>query len=83
MRKSTFCPVCNAEIDAHTCVTEEATPVEGDVSVCFKCGGWAKYNENLDLAPFTKKDEEEYGPDIIAQLTKVSDAVKVKNANLN
>lgn len=58
-------------------------PVENDLSICFKCAGWSKYDKDLKLVPFTKEDREKTSPELLAEMEKYSDRVRFMNNSNN
>lgn len=43
------CPHCGAPCTCATGAIEEAVPKPGDLSVCFKCGGFLQYSRDMAL----------------------------------
>jgi hypothetical protein len=43
------CPKCFHELDANTCLTEEAKPEPGDYTVCIGCASVLRFRENMSL----------------------------------
>lgn len=43
------CPYCNATLDAASGVDNDDRPDPGDPTVCFYCGGFLRFTQNLGL----------------------------------
>ena len=41
-----ICPHCGALQDGAANMTGEKAPEEGDISMCFECGGWSEFGED-------------------------------------
>lgn len=52
------CVHCGRLLELHSNV-DGATPSPGDFSICWKCGGVAAYNEDLQLVGLTEDQMEE------------------------
>jgi hypothetical protein len=82
--KVTPCPSCGYTIDAHISPGEpEAKPSPHDVSICAMCVTWNKYDENLDLVPFTQEDRENSDSELLAQMDMIEKTLKDSKLNLN
>jgi hypothetical protein len=57
--KDTHCPYCNTELTAAAIVNAEDDPKPdpGDLTMCFMCGEWLVFTEDLDLR---KPNDEEF-----------------------
>lgn len=49
------CPTCGTKLDA-AASPDGATPNAGDFTICVECGEWMRFNDDLTLRSFTKKD---------------------------
>lgn len=82
--KSSTCPSCGYIIDAHGAVDgSEDKPKKDDVSICAKCGAWNKYGEDLKLIQFTKEDEENTSPELILEMQRCTERIKLLRRNMN
>jgi len=43
------CPTCGEQLDAATPIDGEATPTEGDLSICLYCGEIMEFAEGMKL----------------------------------
>lgn len=78
MSKKQPCPHCNYEVDTHSSIeSKEYTPSKGDVSICIKCAGWNKFDDELSLIKFTDEDEANSDPELITQMKAIS--LQIKN----
>jgi hypothetical protein len=77
------CPRCGYEIDAHSNADSEATPKANDVSICLKCAGFNKFDENLKLVEFTAEDMENTDPSLLAEMDHIASKIKAHNTSLN
>lgn len=56
-KKPALCPVCSAPQNCHSCISDEfKMPVEGDFSVCIRCGMVSVYVNAFNLRKATKED---------------------------
>lgn len=54
------CPCCHYVMDAHSPLDNgPATPGEGDISICLRCGSFLVFNKDLQLAVAQEKDLDE------------------------
>lgn len=57
---ATTCPTCGYRMDAHSAVgTEDATPTDGNLSVCIACGSLAIYASVLGTLTLRQPTAEE------------------------
>ena len=71
------CPVCFRKLDGTTCLTADAKPKSGDVSVCFYCASLLEYDENLNVIKMTEKTMRELDLDTQAQLLNAICAIRL------
>lgn len=58
LNPQTLCPTCGNLLDGATCPTEEdASPSEGDLSICLYCGTMLEFQADLTLC---KLSDEKY-----------------------
>jgi RNase P subunit RPR2 len=57
--KETNCPVCKLTLDRATAVSTDASPNEGDLTVCLGCGTRHRYTAEFDLVPLTRDELNE------------------------
>lgn len=63
--KMVICPACKMQMDGATPIGEsEATPKEGDFSVCIECGFPGIYTADLDLRVPTQAEWEKIDKDV-------------------
>lgn len=55
------CPYCGDTMDAATS-REGATPKPDDLSLCWKCGGFLRFAEDLTLRPLSEEEFDALGP---------------------
>lgn len=74
------CPYCGHMVDAATEVTNDGDkPEEGDLMVCFYCGGVSaldadNHHRKLDMELFRKEE-----PENAALIDKMSSAIRKRN----
>jgi len=54
-----YCPACNRKCDSATAIEGTATPVPGDISVCFNCGEWLEFSNDMALIKMPEKTRSE------------------------
>lgn len=75
--KESACPHCGKALDAATSTQDPgARPGPGDVSICIECTNWNKYNENLELEPFTEADRESAEDGLLAEMDRIQDKLR-------
>jgi hypothetical protein len=71
------CPHCGYEVDSHTTVSSEQTlPEKDDLSVCFHCANFLKYDQDLKLVPFTEEDISKTDTETLEVLKNIAERVK-------
>ena len=78
--KGRKCPACDASCDATTDATGDGNnrPKPGDLSVCYSCGAFLQYREDLSFQKLSLKEEFELDQDVRDQLFKISGMIKAK-----
>jgi hypothetical protein len=66
----TNCPHCGHKANAATCTHDDAAPNEGDVGICFKCGEWNVYGDDMQLRLPTD-----------AELAEIAESKECQNAS--
>jgi hypothetical protein len=73
------CAACSRDLDAHTCLTDDANPSPGDISVCWHCGHIAAYAGNMTLRELTAAEIHEVaGARIILAAQKARELLRNK-----
>lgn len=81
VRIETVCPQCGIKHDAASNMSGfgQSAPTKDDVTVCFECGAWAVFDEDLKLrAPTVEEWKELSCHPIVQQVT--SEIKKRKNS---
>ena len=70
LEKTPHCPVCDEKLDGATVVNDDhAIPEPGDLSVCFGCGSFLTYRDDMTMRLLTEM--EVYGLDAHAKATLI------------
>ena len=75
--KESACSHCGKALDSAISTQNPGVrPGPGDVSICIECTNWNKYNENLELEPFTETDRESAEDGFLAEMDRVQDKLR-------
>jgi len=76
------CPHCGYLIDAHTVVKNEVsvTPKPGDYSICLKCTGFMKYDQDMNMLPKRTIEVMKEDEVVFKTLVRVREIILAKNA---
>ena len=72
---SIACPFCGKPLDRAICPKEDVVPVEGDLTVCFGCGGVMVFGKELVLRPASQEELDELDDATRLDLVRISRAV--------
>ena len=73
-----YCPSCGMCCDTATDINGTATPVPGDLSVCFYCADFLMFSEDMALIVMPDIVFENLPEDTITQLIMVREAILQK-----
>lgn len=77
MSKTTKCPKCDYEINAHSPLTDPAVrPEPGNAVICSNCYALSKYDENLDLVQLTEEEVQSFPPELMLEIDMIIDKLK-------
>jgi len=62
------CPACGSIVDATTCVTDDAKPVPGDISICCACCATLAFTDDLTYRIFTEDEIQQLPTKSLTQL---------------
>jgi len=75
------CPRCSKFLDRATCANGEASPKEGDCTICIECGQWLVFCEGLAMRTMEEREIVDL-PDehfqMLSQVGRVIAQVKTK-----
>lgn len=78
------CPTCGYLIDAHTATDEsEDKPQPNDISICFKCGAWNKFNQDLKIVTLPTEERDMLDEHILLEMEKISGRIQARNRTVN
>lgn len=78
-----YCPSCNTLLDKATGAFEDAVPVPGDISVCWKCGTILNYASDMALEIMPEAKIAALDRITQMQLAKVQYGIRYLNIKLN
>ena len=64
------CPYCGYQMDDATGIQDRETPIEEDLSICFKCTGVMVFDSELALQPIPQALWDSLPPETIATINK-------------
>lgn len=70
------CPVCKHHIDAATCIEDDHTPEQDDVSLCLYCSSVNAFNSDLTLRAMTDSEIGDLPHEIRQEIQKARKAIK-------
>ena len=73
------CPACNYNIDAASGIEEDIKPQNGDLSVCFNCGAFLIFNEDLTVSLLSQKSFSELDNQTKANMQIVQHEIKLSH----
>ena len=77
-----ICPQCGNH-NTGASMDEDASPVAGDISICFYCGYVSVFNEDLSLRAITTDEKQALPADVLERINKLQEARVSFFAGLN
>jgi len=70
------CPVCNNKLDAASAINADTSPQPGDVSICFYCGSFLIYSDDMSSRLLTELEVYALDPHTKALLVETRQRLK-------
>ena len=84
-KKITPCPKCGYEIDDQSALADDnlIDPQENDLSLCFKCHEWLRFDKDLNLISLTADEIDDMEPELREQMTTETEKLIKYKSKLN
>ncbi len=70
------CPVCKSSIDAATCIENDCTPEQDDISLCLYCSSVNAFNSDLTLRAMTDSEIGDLPHEVRQHIQKARKAIR-------
>ena len=70
------CPVCKVSVDTATCIENDHTPDQDDISLCLYCSSVNAFNSDLTLRAMTDREIGDLPHEVRRHIQRARKAIK-------